>query len=181
MPNYCDNELGICGTKDDIKLFKERAAGENGILDMNNFVRYPVRFKNQDEIRNSTLNELMTEAGIPEVEMEKTPVYLKINPLLPSTGYSSGGYHWCLENWGTKWNFRDPSIEFESDTNLFYRFYTAWSPPLPVIKKMGETFPALTFELRYFEGGMGFNGIFLMENGTIQLNNTADYYGHRGG
>ncbi len=37
----------------------------------------------------------------------------------------------------------------------FLEFDTAWCPPIPVIEKLAAMFPDHTFELKYFEGGMG--------------------------
>jgi len=50
MPNWCQNELRVSGKRDDLDRFKEAAKGENGCLDMNSFIPYPVEYKNQDEI-----------------------------------------------------------------------------------------------------------------------------------
>lgn len=181
MPNWCENDLTIYGKNDDLKLFKERSAGVNGILDINNFIPYPIQFRNQDRIRDSILNDLMDEAGIPEAEKSNPHERAKFWSLIPNDGFNSGGYEWCIENWGTKWNFCEPRLIEENDDQLFYAFDTAWSPPLPVIKKMGELFPALEFDLRYFEGGMGFHGIFVIKDGEIIIDRDAQYFGRRGG
>ncbi len=62
-----------------------------------------------------------------------------------------------------------------------YHFDTAWSPPEPLVKKMGELSPDLTFDLRYFEGLMQFNGILRIENGQVTDDRSGDYFGDRGG
>ena len=41
-------------------------------------------------------------------------------------------YHWSIENWGTKWNSCDAAKTRLSDTEVFYQFDTAWSPPLRI-------------------------------------------------
>jgi hypothetical protein len=46
---------------------------------------------------------------------------------------------------------------------------------------MGELFPDLVFDLRYFEGGMQFNGIYRIENGQVADERSGDYFGDRGG
>ena len=69
----------------------------------------------------------------------------------------------------------------EKTGELLYRFNTAWSPIIPVIKKMGEMFKKLEFELRYFEQGMGFNGLFRMKQGKVIDNLSGEYFGDRGG
>jgi len=103
-------------------------------------------------------------------------------------GFNSGGYEWCIKNWGTKWGICNAelgnadyisadSISYE----LEYTFDTAWSPPTPIVKKMSEMFPSLTFTLKYFEGGGGFNGLYVCEKGEVIRDLTGDYFGNRGG
>jgi hypothetical protein len=43
---------------------------------------------------------------------------------------------------------------------------TAWSPPVPLIAKMGELFPKLEFVLRYKEEGMDYKGKMVIKNGV---------------
>jgi hypothetical protein len=59
-----------------------------------------------------------------------------------------------LEQWGTKWVGYEAQIG-ESRID----FYTAWSPPLPIIKKLAELHKDLVFRLEYYELGMAFRGI----------------------
>ena len=54
-----------------------------------------------------------------------------------------------------------------------FHFDTAWSPPTPVIAKAAERFPALTFDLRYFECGYCFNGLFRCNGGEIEEDKAA--------
>lgn len=43
-------------------------------------------------------------------------------------------------------------------------------------------FPELTFDLRYFESGMGFNGRYACrDGGAVFYDEQAAYYGTRGG
>ena len=97
--------------------------------------------------------------------------------------YNRGGYDWCIKNWGTKWGLYDIQVtDPEPDAGyLTYIFQTAWSPPGPVIKAMAERFRALTFDLRYYEGGMGFQGHLELWAGNVVSDWTGDYSGDRGG
>ncbi len=100
-------------------------------------------------------------------------------------------YDWCCEHWGTKWNAARAIINPErteqweepgqQQCRVEVNFETAWSPPKPVIKRASELFPELRFELRYFEGGCQFNGIFVCENGEEDWDECGKYYGTRGG
>ena len=64
---------------------------------------------------------------------------------------------------------------------VVFHFDTAWSPPTPVIKNAAERFPALTFELRYFECGDCFNGLFCCSGGAVVTDKSGEYFGSRGG
>ena len=63
-------------------------------------------------------------------------------------------YDWRVENWGTKWDGYDGRI---SDDGSTFTFDTAWSPPLPIIKKLAEL-TGETLVLQYIEYGMFFCG-----------------------
>ena len=64
-------------------------------------------------------------------------------------------YGWRLDNWGTKWEGYDG--RFNCDDFSSFLFDTAWSPPLPIIKKLAEL-TGQTFILEYIEEGMFFCG-----------------------
>ena len=63
-------------------------------------------------------------------------------------------YEQRLNKWGTKWTGYDLVIG-ESAID----FFTAWSPPVPVIRKLAELHRDLVFRLEYYECGMAFRGI----------------------
>ena len=48
-------------------------------------------------------------------------------------------------------------------------------------KKASELFPALDFDLRYFEGSVGFNGVYRCQSGQVEHDRVGDYFGERGG
>lgn len=191
MPHWCENELYIEGPKEDLDRFKKEAAGENGCLDMNSFIPYPIQFRNQ---------EVICEIYKDEIQEHNRGIYEKFHQMTPEEqeqywtdhngtygfkesdgGYSCGGCDWCYENWGTKWNFCYLKPVVEGDNSLYYEFDTAANPPEPVIRKMGERFPMLRFELRSFEHAMEFNGILVIEEGEVVRSECGPYFGHRGG
>jgi hypothetical protein len=59
-----------------------------------------------------------------------------------------------IEKWGTKWIGYEVRIGGST-----IEFYTAWSPPIPVIRKLAELHKDLVFTLEYAEPGMMFRGI----------------------
>lgn len=70
-----------------------------------------------------------------------------------------GWYVWCVNNWGTKWDFgkdeyEDPA-KVEND-EIVISFNTAWSPPIPFY----DYLVSLGYKVRaaYFEPGCCFCG-----------------------
>ena len=60
-----------------------------------------------------------------------------------------------IHKWGTKWVGYDLSI---GERTL--DFFTAWSPPLPIIKKLAELHKDFVFRLEYYETGVAFRGVY---------------------
>jgi hypothetical protein len=69
-------------------------------------------------------------------------------------GDAPGWYEERLEKWGTQWAGYDVSIGEDSIS-----FFTAWSPPIPVIGKLAELHKDLVFRLEYYETGTAFRGV----------------------
>jgi hypothetical protein len=168
------------GTKADLGAFAEQVASDKPIksdsqealdrlaqredeecfLDANKIIPYPERFAEADRKYAEAWNN-----KIPKVK----------------DGYNNGGYKWCCTNWGTKWGFCDVS-RATRPRSIKYWFSTAWSPPLPLIKRLGEMFPQLSFDLRYWEGAMGFQGKYVISGGEVITDVcTNDYRGNKGG
>jgi hypothetical protein len=83
-------------------------------------------------------------------------------------GYNSGGYEWCINNWGTKW--AESSIEMSGENfgdtgQITYQFDSAWNPPLEGYDKISQMFPELTFIHFWDEPGMAFCGIRVTKDG----------------
>jgi len=183
MPNWCENDLAVEGPKEVIEEFLKFAAGaagenplddEGSPFDFNRFVAYPEEFRRIDEIVEAWLKE---HAGRPDYDWR----------LRPKDGFNSGGYEWCYANWGTKWpasrvELEGPVTGYDGKTvEVVFHFDTAWSPPKPVIEKAAQLYPALRFELRYFECGCCFNGLFRCSAGEVESDESGPYFGDRGG
>lgn len=73
-------------------------------------------------------------------------------------------YDWCIKNWGVKWN--TCSNKQVNDNTI--TFQTAWSAPLPVIKKLSEMYPNAIVSIMYADEDEGYNtGYFVFMNGEI--------------
>ena len=180
MPNWCENDLTVEGPKEVIEEFLRFAAGENppddgeSRFDFNQFIRYPEEFQKLDDAAKAWLKE---HEGRPDYDWRKCP----------KDGFNSGGYEWRIANWGTKWpafhvEMEGPTTECDGKTvEVVFHFDTAWSPPLPVIKNAAERYPALSFDLRYFECGCCFHGVFRCKGGEVEEDESGEYFGSRGG
>lgn len=161
MPNWCEGELTVKGKK----------------LDLDNFAEAVESDRPNKTIEKEVMDRLTQKP-------EKDQSCLDANKIIPypqEDGFNSGGYEWCIENWGTKWEFCNVTREIRP-RSIFYTFETAWSPPKPLLVELGEKFSNLTFTYRYYESGMGFSGKLVMSGGQIvteEFNN--NYHGHRGG
>ena len=63
-------------------------------------------------------------------------------------------YHWCCDNWGTKWDMCDKSTAEIDEGWAEFEFLTAWAPPYGVFDKIKENFPDVGISWFYDEPGM---------------------------
>lgn len=172
MPNWCECDLLVEGKPEELERFRQFARGRDfEVLSADRFLPYPEEFR----VLDAQHQALEKKASAGEIPWDLVRRF--------KDGFNSGGYEWCLKHWGTKWGICHSRL-VEDNTgsgSLFYQFETAWTPPLPVIRRMGELFPRLRFKLEYYEGGMGFRGTFVVEGGEVVFDEVEDYHGLRGG
>ena len=143
--------MRITGSRKDLLAFKEFARGTGPKWDG----------EPEKEAKNLDLNKF--------VPVPDEVLFAKKNNR--SDAFNSGGYEWCVTNWGTKWGCYDLEVTEPRTKELVYMFLTAWSPFGPgVLEAMSSRFPTLKFELKYAEGGMGFCGIMTAEDGLVDDN-----------
>ena len=168
MPNYCENDLKVTGIgKDD---FLQAARSDESLFDFNNFIPYPAEWRELDEL---VIAERKAWTEQPENTRGRYPSR--------KDGYNSGGYQWCISNWGTKWNASDVRLGDCDEYEINLHFSTAWEPPVPVILAASSKFPQAEFELVYYERGMGFHGILRAQRGLVMEQWQGKYVGNRGG
>ena len=189
MPNWCENELTIAIDKKGHPRDRNKRLKylENFIkfardpdypdvhISADRFIPYPKEWKILDKKHREVADKIDALPKEERIEWYK-------NNKLPEDGYNHGGYDWCCENWGSKWNLADttPAEEIEPG-KILYKFSTAWSPPCPTIIKMSEMFQELIFTLQYWECGMAFRGTFKVKDGAILIDKSSKYSGGRGG
>lgn len=154
MANYCDNDLYVSGNETDIGNFLAHSRGED----------------------------------------EGQPLALDFRRFIPEPDHDAEG-QWrkvLLARWGTCSNAMDAVLDAEHAESphdddgdghraVKFRFFTKWSPPLPVVLSAARRFRALQFTLVYYEAGMRFHGRFSCEAGKPVEDLVGAYYGPRGG
>jgi hypothetical protein len=90
--------------------------------------------------------------------------------LTPAGGLIQNWWDWNRENWGTKWDAYDVSVDTSSGS---ISFTSAWSPPIPVVEAITTKYPALHFEFSYEEEN-GWGGEMTFENGELVAEKTWD-------
>jgi Ferredoxin-like domain in Api92-like protein len=98
-------------------------------------------------------------AEIKEILKSDDPALLNWMVPQPKFEGDQDWYNWNVANWGSKWDISDVYINNESDEDdIEFSFSSAWSPPVDAFKTWAERDGRVTFELDYYEPGMGFLG-----------------------
>jgi Ferredoxin-like domain in Api92-like protein len=173
MPNHCDADLTVTGPADVVGEFLARyvTKADGTLLNLDAIRPYPAKLKEMDRIAHEW--DDAHPDGKPWRER-------------PKDGFNSGGYDWCIENWGTKWGCYKThgcSTPLEKiDDGVILHFSTAWSPfRLDLLQAVSQRLPALRFQYDYYEQGMGFQGHVTVTGGRILVDEEGTYDGERGG
>ena len=144
MPNWCDNRVTISSNTEDDSQFQELVAKFqverpfNEIYPMPDFKTIPNKdgqLPVAEEIKNSD-GELIT-----------------ITHNFPDGKNDDRWYHWCIDNWGTKWDVNLVGAEVDDDYAEF-QFQTAWAPASGIFDKIKEDYPDVAISWFYDEPGM---------------------------
>ena len=150
MPNWCYNVVNIVHSNPAMMDKLEDGANGDGVLQA--LIPCPAELLD---------GELTTSYGDADKQREVDRLR---EAAFQKHGYASW-YDWCVENWGTKWDLCEVSIERHDEHRATLNFDTAWSPPLAAYEKLMEM--GFEIEAFYYEPGMSFAGIW--ENGTDDL------------
>lgn len=78
-------------------------------------------------------------------------------------------YNWRVENWGTKWDLNMEGLELveleDGRAQITGYADSAWSPPVPAFQAYANANSDVYLELKYFEPGMSFIGVWDSEGG----------------
>ena len=152
MPNWCYNRIRIDADTDTSEQLKEI---------------YEIFENNNDPFHKifpiPDFKNIPNEKGeLPILEQHKNDkgeiVWETYN--FPDGKNDDRWYHWCVENWDTKWEPDMHDIDYEDDEILAITFNTAWSPPEGVIAKLREKFPDVSFQCFFDEPGCEIAGYY---------------------
>lgn len=155
MPNWTSNRIYIEGEEADIRAFLDAVKWEDELFDFNRIIPMPEILKHTAsgfmtidgvEVRSWYIADRAT-AGSAEKARLFTP---EEQAILAEIGHSNW-YDWACDKWGTKWGACRVVID---DTSIQYgcieiTFETAWCAPVPVLQKIVEMFPKLSFDCRW--------------------------------
>ena len=149
MPNWCDNQVTITGSKSVIDKIEKIANEEKGAGGLLNFF-HPM----PKELRDTTADGS---------EDEK---------LLEKYGYSDW-YGWACDNWSTKWDVNEfYGVDRQGDT-ISFGFSSAWSPPIGAYENFLAKNEDCSLKAYYYEGGCDFMGEW--DNGSDDCYAPSDY------
>ena len=149
MPNWCYNRVTAYGNEDKLKEIEkifESKTPFNDIFPMPDFKTIPNENGELPQLEQNTHPE--TGKGVWETYN------------FPDGTNDDRWYHWCIDNWGTKWEADITGFEVQDYDTLEIEFQTAWSPPEGVVRKLREKFPELTFQCFYDEPGAEIAGYY---------------------
>ena len=187
MPNWCQNNLTVTGSKKDVFLFVKSA---NGHTSSYNSFRSSETWEVFDDIRVTSIASWDPEPG--EVSKLSFHALCPVPKEIRRLGFDDnvakkaaetagvkypgmGGWGWQTSNWGTKWEPQLISVDTENDKYAQYTFDTAWSPPIALIEFVSKRFPDLTFDLNYDEPGMRFSGEIRYKGGVCLHSCEGEY------
>ncbi len=137
MPTYYTTELKLKGSKEALAAFMDKHVVPNHqgdlCLEFNTIIPMPEIFKTS-EISTFGYSVDPTKSRLAREEI--------------------GSRLWRIGNWGTEWNSRWLEIVGSvSRKQIKLTFDTAWSAPIPVIRKLTQLHPDLAFSVRGRPGG----------------------------
>ena len=137
MPNHVKNKMTISGNPESIDRLLAKVTTSESQFDFNGIIPMP------DDIFKGNLG------------YEERRMYGAKN-----------WYDWSWDNWGTKWNAYEITVERDYDDQLRVEFLTAWSEPEPIFYALNEQYPDLDIYVEFANEDLGRDcGVF--QNGDL--------------
>ena len=150
MPNWCDNQVTITGSKSVIDKIEKIVKEEKGAGGLLNFFKPMPK-----ELEDTTSPSSSADKPQPMVD-----------------GFDNW-YDWRCENWSTKWDVNEfYGVDRQGDT-ISFGFSSAWSPPIGAYEKFLDKNEDCSLKAYYYEGGCDFMGEW--DNGVDDCYAPSDY------
>jgi len=185
MPNWCENTVEVFGEEDEMNKFYEFFGGTDNLeknFTFNNIIEMPKELENttspvriisqEDYDKTQELYkkhgkkdvwDLFNKDKISKEEqglMFQNGITQEISDKLKLLFGSDNWYTWTNNNWGTKWDIDEIILNDIDTESCSFNFNTAWSPPEPIIDKLRDMFPKLTFSGMYVGEGYEYADVF---------------------
>ena len=150
MPNWCDNQVTITGSKSVIDKIEKIVKEEKGAGGLLNFFKPMPK-----ELEDTTSPSSSADKPQPMVD-----------------GFDNW-YDWRCENWGTKWEVNEfYGVDRIGKTMITFAFSSAWSPPVGAYEYFLAKNEDCSLKAYYYEGGCDFMGVW--DNGDDRCYTICD-------
>ena len=144
MPNHCHNRVTVYGSGNDTDETRAQIAKIKSIFEDEAIFTHFIPEPNWANTPNK-------DGELPSPPADDNPFHM---PFFKSTGRADQRwYDWRLQNWDTKWDAYEVSIDDDDPDQLEVSFQTAWCPPDAVCHAMREQYPDLSVSWFYDEPG----------------------------
>ncbi len=164
MPNWCDNNLTVCGDADKIEKFNEEFVEEG----YNCCLKIPEELKGTTSPTRIIPDEKYEDEASVRFELSlgtkgiaEKPISQTMSEELIEKYGADNWYSWQVQFWGVKWNVDNSELDpviMDDGKEVSYSFNSPWGPPdkwIPVCAKHYQ----LEITLTYCEPGCDFCGI----------------------
>ena len=153
MPNHCFNRVTIYNA-DDTDKSREQIAKLKAIFEDENVFGQIIP---EPDWANTPLLTSDNRFGTKYGNDGELPQYVE-DPfkrlVFKSTDITDQRwYDWRVQNWDTKWDAYDVTVEDEDPDQLEVTFNTAWSPPEAICSQIREDYPDVEVSWFYDEPG----------------------------
>jgi len=151
MPNHCYNRVTFySGNTEDVAKLKKIFEGEQvfgQIIPEPDWPNTPLMTSQNKSLYSNELKG--TDGELPQKVEDPFQRYV-----FKSTGHADDRwYDWRVQNWDTKWDAYDLSVDDDDPEQLEVSFNTAWSPPEAVCSAIREQYPDVSVSWFFDEPG----------------------------
>ena len=181
MPNWCANRVTVSGNQKDIQIFKQAVQGHTHVDDiMDKFHKlfsFDAIMPMPDELHGigSPVTIMETEEEIEQYKNDHSdsewaignlPITRQRSEELYAKYGADNWYDWCNDNWTSKWDACDISLDIDEGDFLEYHFDTPWGPPENIYYVLTVQHPNVYVSWFYDEPGMQIAG-YLNKDETL--------------